>query len=581
MTTDDDGWRGRLAVATVGCSCCRDVLVSVLGGEAARPDRELIELLADVAALVLYDEAEEPLRPVYPGASRSVHALSDDDLDRLKAEAAGLPLDLRARVRDVLWIRRRGGEHEAARVAVRDYCEVAVQLALASPSTWDTPRSRVARALALSRMLNFADGIAAARTALVRLIEEDVRSDVRLHAAELLGRFGADDSRTAADVAVEIAETAVGRIADTPVDWDWHRYAFEVAADCRAKAGDAEGARALRVRGAQLWVAQERWLGARGVAAATRAFVIESGMVAMRDLGVTGSAIDEVHARFREVQAEMAGETKTVRGPAFGAAAVANHAMTAVRDRPFREAVLALIGLCPITTLAELREIAEKSIRDAPLAHLFTYRRIDGTGRTVAAREGVDLSDPGADAMRTTMAQSAAAQQSAYASVVIESARRVIAAQHPGAIADWAQLLLGRPLVPPSRVWTIAHGLSAGLHGDTIASTAILAPQIEHFARRIVASAGGVTTDFDVGTRVQEEAPLGSLLRRPELLAAIGEDLAFDLRVLLDDRYGANLRNNVAHGLWDDSDFMGPHAIYLWFSVLRLVMLVGPPGETG
>ncbi len=45
--------------------------------------------------------------------------------------------------------------------------------------------------------------------------------------------------------------------------------------------------------------------------------------------------------------------------------------------------------------------------------------------------------------------------------------------------------------------------------------------------------------------------------------------------MLLDDRFDANLRDNVAHGLMDDSGLMGPDGICLWFSVLRLVMLVG------
>jgi hypothetical protein len=43
---------------------------------------------------------------------------------------------------------------------------------------------------------------------------------------------------------------------------------------------------------------------------------------------------------------------------------------------------------------------------------------------------------------------------------------------------------------------------------------------------------------------------------------------------------GANLRNNVAHGLLEDSDFMGADGTYLWLSVLRLVMLVGTTTAT-
>jgi len=567
-----DEWRERLLAAGPGCRSYRDVLVSALGEGGAVP---ALEMLANLAALVLVDEAEEPLRPVFPGASRSVGTFTEEDLDQLKASAETLPLDLRARVRDLLWIRRRGAEHESARLAVRDYCDVALQLVVSSDPVWDSPRSRLSRALALSRQLNFAEGRDAVRAALLRLVDGCTSAEVRLHAAELLGRCGKDDAHMAAAVALAIAETAVAAISDAPTSWDWHRHAFEVAAACRMWAGDADGAKTLRIRAARLWVQQERWLEARGVPAATRAFVIESAMVAMRDLGVNGPSIDEVHVRLRQVQREMASDTTTFHGPSLKAGSMEALATNAVRGQSFRDAVAALVCLCPIATLAELRAVAEQSIMDAPLAHLFAHRRIDATGRTVAERPGIDLRGTADEAVQAGMSRSPATPKRGLAALVVKPARRVIAAEHPGAIGDWAQLLRDRPLVPRSRLWTVARGLSAGLHGDMIASTAILAPAMEHFARTIVVAAGGVTTDFDAGSRVQEEASLSALLRRPELVAAIGEDLAFDLCVLLDDRFGANLRNNVAHGLLDDSDLMGPDGIYLWFSVLRLVMLVG------
>ncbi|MCL2927754.1 MAG: DUF4209 domain-containing protein [Trichodesmium sp. MAG_R01] len=51
------------------------------------------------------------------------------------------------------------------------------------------------------------------------------------------------------------------------------------------------------------------------------------------------------------------------------------------------------------------------------------------------------------------------------------------------------------------------------------------------------------------------------------------EDTLFDLKGLLVDRSGSNLRNLMAHGLLDDEDFSSPLMSYLWWVTLRLCYL--------
>ncbi len=50
----------------------------------------------------------------------------------------------------------------------------------------------------------------------------------------------------------------------------------------------------------------------------------------------------------------------------------------------------------------------------------------------------------------------------------------------------------------------------------------------------------------------------------------LGEDIVFDLRGLLVERFGSNLRNEGAHGLMDYEEFLAPQAIYLWWLALKL-----------
>ena len=60
-----------------------------------------------------------------------------------------------------------------------------------------------------------------------------------------------------------------------------------------------------------------------------------------------------------------------------------------------------------------------------------------------------------------------------------------------------------------------------------------------------------------------------------ELEQFFGKDLYFELKTLLVDRSGPNLRNRVAHGLMEKDDFYSEPAIYLWWMCLFLVFVSG------
>jgi hypothetical protein len=56
----------------------------------------------------------------------------------------------------------------------------------------------------------------------------------------------------------------------------------------------------------------------------------------------------------------------------------------------------------------------------------------------------------------------------------------------------------------------------------------------------------------------------------PELEQIFGPDIAFDLRGILIERFGDNMRNEFAHGLMPESAFYVPTAAYLWWLILHL-----------
>ena len=60
------------------------------------------------------------------------------------------------------------------------------------------------------------------------------------------------------------------------------------------------------------------------------------------------------------------------------------------------------------------------------------------------------------------------------------------------------------------------------------------------------------------------------------LKKALGAAFAFDLQSLLSGRTGPNLRNNIAHGLVSSEALNSPTGFYLWWLLVRLVVMPTP-----
>jgi hypothetical protein len=66
------------------------------------------------------------------------------------------------------------------------------------------------------------------------------------------------------------------------------------------------------------------------------------------------------------------------------------------------------------------------------------------------------------------------------------------------------------------------------------------------------------------------------ILDHEEFKKTFPDDYVFTLDSILADRLGANVRNDVAHGLMDDGRSNSHEAAYLWWFALRLLLAVGP-----
>lgn len=571
--TNDD-WIEALVESGPGCWNVQQPLYDRVRAlpEAERKEG-LLRLVADVAALVLEPTDRVPLRPRVPSIQRPVDEITSDELDELERIVNRAPADLRARIHDVVWAHRRG--EELGHAVVRAYCDAARELAHGGVDVLDTPASRLERAQHVARMMRWREGDDETRALLLELLRDpSLRPEHHLGLAEIASAFGPSVATEAAELIEGIGTLALAaNERREAADWDWARRALQVAADAFVAAGDLEKARLVRLRRAESFLQHAAWLEARpGTTGFMRAALVEDAVHAFRRANADRDVIEAAVRQLRAVQKASTAEFKTVLSETIDIREEATAAIRAVSGKSFRDALHALVRLHRPPPVQGLREHAAEAASTFVVQFLIPVRRIDAEGRTVAT-QSVAIDDRSDAALRPSMLEHAALTRKLAVEALIIPAVQRIALEHSATFSEWTAVLEDCHLVQPARAQSLATGLRAGLHFDQLVAVPVLVPQLEHLLRLIVLSRGGITVAMAEDS-TQKEVMISSLLAKKELADALGADWVFDLTALLVDAGTGNLRNTIAHGMLDDRGIYGVDGFYLWYTVLRMLLLM-------
>ena len=153
---------------------------------------------------------------------------------------------------------------------------------------------------------------------------------------------------------------------------------------------------------------------------------------------------------------------------------------------------------------------------------------------------------------------------------ILSPALHKIKHEHHISLSDWAGLFRDCPFIPPERMNTYAYGLFHGFHGDFLSAAHILIPQIENSIRYVLTN-HGIETSKQMDDGTQEQDSFKKILEYKELEVIFGKDLVFDLQGLLIKKEGANLRNNLLHGLMDDDEMFNAEMVYLYWLTIHII----------
>jgi len=573
-------WKRVIAAAThKDCFHYSELLGNSCAEAEAAGDHEAAEALGLLRDLTFYrfvpGSVTEPFQPtLIMGGRRSATPddLTDDNLAMLRQLAPDIEdAEVRARVSDAIWVRKR--EVQCAKVAIDAYLESARRLEQEPPKVGDRAIlvycvDRVERALRLARMINDTerfDNVAGYVGELAERLTAEL-APLAPHLLDLLIEFRVGEPIRHAATTKEAAERAETQDAVDDAREYWSRQA-----EWLRLAGDAAGERAARVSAAETYVKKAGLFeGGKPPNYLLISDCLERAIQAHRQIGGQKERVDELHARLVVAQQKSVAELKRVQLGQFDATELVQKTVAVVSGKPFPEALFRVALLVNPPDVTRLREQALEMMKLAPLASSLPAGVMNASGKTVAKIPSA-LS-PDADkaeaAVRSAMARQLGLARSTCA-IAVHAAVTQIILEHPVRLADWGPLVSDNPFIPAGRGSIFAEGLHAGLTGNLLASTHLLMPQIENSFRELLSQRGVVPSKLNQ-YGIQEEKHLQELLYLQEFEQVFGANLTFDLKTLLVDHGGPNLRHGTAHGLRSHQEFFSPEAVYFWCLTLRL-----------
>jgi len=485
--------------------------------------------------------------------------------------------ELQARIADILWLRR--GDYKMAQLAIPAYLRSAT--ILESPKNWTYCVDRIKRALCLERQISsrhedissrHKDVFAHIEAVLDRYQDQNLLCLSPL--MELLQEHGLGEPAKYAALAEKAATLAETLAQSEALAFLWARKFWNIKAKWHRMEKDNSKKFAALMSAAETYEKEAEFaLNMTPPNYMLASSVLQRGIEAFRKIPGTKEQTVEAKAKaealhkfFIQCQEKIPKEMIPIPFPPIYIDDLVEESRNHVRGKTIQEALFAFALLFNPTDVSQLRQEVEQLANEFP--DFFPVVKINEKGKVVARRP--DNNDE--EAIRFEMYRNAILDQKLNAQAYIEPARHQINLEHNVRIDDMLSILSHSPFIPPKRECLFAKGLYAGLKGDFFTSTHILIPQIENSIRYLLSQRGIVTSSLD-DNGIQNEYDLKRLLNLPETASIFDENTLFDLKGMLVERAGSNLRNRMAHGLMSDEEFMSPFMSYIWWLTLRLCCL--------
>ncbi|MET3382258.1 hypothetical protein ABIC46_004702 [Variovorax paradoxus] len=550
------------------------------------PKAKILWLLGDACSLrIESSNLNEPLGPFSKQSGQSFSLADFDDLDIELFDAFLPELDdvfLRARIADILWLRRRPRKIHDALTAIDAYRSTALNCqAWFMQDTKDCWHRAITLALQIRTP---AEALLAEMTmSLLSAINFELNDGDAAHSmVETLLEYG-------------LAEEQLGNLAERLIlrsqrflsseegnRFFLARHYLSLAKRCLGLDEEPERCADVDCLIAQAFADE----AAARIAGEHRSYVVAASFYAdavQALLAIPKSlraarGVDEKLKVLRQTQREVAmhstGDFLPMRGKAVDVEDIRRSVREEVSGKDLLEALLALAESWPLASRRRTEETTRQRMKEFFFSRLFASEKLSSDGRVIArspaSGDFTQESEASSEAVWNKMVQDHGVHIHYGVQSSIVPALRQVLLEHFINGEDLVNIVAQSGMIPAERVPLVARGLKAGFDGDFIVALHLLVPQLEHLVRMHLQNKGAktITTDAE---GLQMEAGLSSLVKLPEMEAVFGPDLAFEIRALFCDGFGPNLRNELAHGLLAPGALLSAESIYAWWLIFSTI----------
>lgn len=539
--------------------------------ELSEEERSIFDLLKNIVSLgtKIHNDGIEfhPMFVMADGSRTfSIEDISEDDyliLHSLKLEK--MPLILRALIADILWTNKK--EFNAAKIAANAYWELFTFWYRDDDNvgTIDIIRRAVCISAQTKQTLLFEK----IQGWFVDFLEKKAANNDGFFALRVMELFFGQKNFDVS-IFLPVLDDLIDGNSDNIAKVE---QAYKLKTECLFKLKRKEDAIKNNNLLADYYLEFAEKIFKKDIQGALRAVnFYQKGIMLYRNNGESDKA-DAAHKRLVEIQKEIP-KIMVPFSVELDIKGVIDNLKANMEGLSFEECVIRLTQMFVFEKQEDIKKSVIEEFKDNPISHLFGKSLINAQGQTVLALHPLDIHDPEKDPklMELHMYQNALEKQKVAGDIWVKNALIIIRDKFVIDKSMVEFLVKDNPIIPDGRERIFQSGLYMFLNGDYYEALHILAPQVENLFRNIAREVGGLTVTLEKDGSSMEKV-LSSILSLPELVDCYDNDILFTFRGLLNKQAGANIRNEIAHGIISEYACSTGVCLYFGVAVIKLLSL--------
>ena len=539
--------------------------------ELSEEERSIFDLLKNIVSLgtKIHNDGIEfhPMFVMADGSRTfSIEDISEDDYLILHSlELDKMPLILRALIADILWINKK--DFNVAKIAADAYWKLFM--------LWYTDEDNVGTIDMIRRAVCIS--VQTKQTTLYNEIQEWFNEFIDTKAASAEGFFSLrimelffKQKNFDVSIILKVLDDLIDGNSDNIAKVE---QAYKLKTECLFKLKRKEDAIKNNNLLADYYLEFAEKIFKKDIQEALRAVnFYQKGIMLYHNNGESDKA-DAAHKRLVEIQKEIP-KIMVPFSVELDIKGVIDNLKANMEGLSFEECVIRLTQMFVFEKQEDIKKRVIEEFKDNPISHLFGKSLINAQGQTVLALHPLDIHDPEKDPklMELHMYQNALEKQKVAGDIWVKNALIIIRDKFVIDKSMVEFLVKDNPIIPDGRERIFQSGLYMFLNGDYYEALHILAPQVENLFRNIAREVGGLTVTLEKDGSSMEKV-LSSILSLPELVDCYDNDILFTFRGLLNEQAGANIRNEIAHGIISEYACSTGVCLYFGVAVIKLLSL--------